>query len=65
MRYIEIIDEEITDLFGNPHSKYGDALTVVYHEWEGPTVTNASWVTVKNAAELSDVFRQGKMRRNT
>ena len=65
VRFVEIIDEEILDLLASPHSKYADAMSVVYNEWEGHTITNSHWINVKSGAELSDVFTHGKMRRNT
>jgi len=38
IRYVEIIDEEIVDLFGT--SQFQEPLQVVMNEWEGASIPN-------------------------
>lgn len=38
VRYVEIIDEEITDLLGSGGNQFSDALIVKETVWEGPTI---------------------------
>lgn len=48
VRYIEIIDEEITDLLGSGGNQFSDALIVKETVWEGPTIQNATVLNVQN-----------------
>jgi len=64
IRYVEIIDEELTDLLAGSNN-FADPLQVVFHEWEGPTISNASWISVSNATQLNEVFLNGQRNRNS
>jgi kinesin family protein 3/17 len=63
IRYVEIIDEEITDLLAGANN-YSDPLQVMFHEWEGPTISNATWISVANSTQLNEVFLNGQRSRN-
>ncbi|EAS00321.3 kinesin motor catalytic domain protein (macronuclear) [Tetrahymena thermophila SB210] len=64
VRYVEIIDEEITDLLGNAGNQFSDALIVKETVWEGPTIQNATVLTVQNQSQLSQLLTEGRKRRN-
>lgn len=64
IRYVEIIDEEMNDLLAGGNA-YSDPLQVLFHEWEGPTISNATWISVTNAVQLNEVFLNGQRNRNT
>ena len=55
MRYLEIVDEEIHDLLVHSNSRRG-SLQVVFDEWEGPSVANASWIPCSSGTHLVDTF---------
>jgi len=63
IRYIEIIDEEITDLLTESQSRAREHLTAKNDEWEGVTVNGIHWLPVSNINHLVDVFYQGKKAR--
>ena len=46
VRHVEIIDEEITDLLAPPNKRLSDQLVVSETVWEGPTISNATWISV-------------------
>ena len=62
VKYIEIVNEEITDLLAFS-SANGDLLKAVNNEWEGPTVANATWVSCSNIEEFNDFFLRGQSNR--
>lgn len=65
IRYVEIIDEEINDLLTGGNNNYADPPQVLFHEWEGPTISNSTWISVVNSNQLNEVFLNGQRNRNT
>lgn len=63
VRYVEIIDEDISDLLVTNNNRKAEPLQVVYHEWEGPTVVNSSWITVNNSGQLGEVYSSAQRNR--
>ncbi|CAD8184449.1 unnamed protein product [Paramecium octaurelia] len=63
-RYVEIIDEEVSDLFAPPNKRLNDQLQILDHAWEGPTIANATWVTVNNEIQLQEALNSGQRNRN-
>lgn len=61
MKYIEVVNEEITDLLAFSYNS--DLLKAVNNEWEGPTVANATWVSVNSIDEYNDFFLRGQTNR--
>jgi hypothetical protein len=61
MKYVEIVNEEITDLLAFSYNS--DLLKAVNNEWEGPTVANATWVSVNSIDEYNDFFLRGQTNR--
>lgn len=43
---MEILDEEVYDLFGRPGKNLQDTCHIVESIWEGPTIQNATWINV-------------------
>ena len=61
MKYVEIVNEEITDLLAFSYNS--DLLKAVNNEWEGPTVANATWVSCSSIDEFNDFFLRGQSNR--
>mgnify|MGYP000104790623 CR=1 FL=1 len=62
IKCVEIVNEEIVDLLAFS-SANGDLLKAVNNEWEGPTVANATWVSVNTIEEFNDFFLRGQSNR--
>lgn len=52
VRFVEIVDEEVMDLLAPPNKRLSDQLQVIDNAWEGPTISNATWVTVNNESQM-------------
>ncbi|KRX05294.1 P-loop containing nucleoside triphosphate hydrolase [Pseudocohnilembus persalinus] len=63
-RFVEIIDEEVYDLFGRPGKNLQDTCHVVESIWEGPTIQNATWINVNNRAQVAEILASGVKSRN-
>lgn len=63
LRYIEISNENITDLLRTASSTNIGPLEVEPDEWEGMTVTNVTWAPCANSQHLVDLFNLGKKSR--
>lgn len=61
IKYVEIVNEEITDLLAFSYNS--DLLKAVNNEWEGPTIANATWVTCSSIDEFNDFFLRGQSSR--
>lgn len=61
MKYVEVVNEEITDLLAFSYNS--DLLKAVNNEWEGPTIANATWVSVSSIEEYNDFFLRGQSSR--
>ena len=65
MRLIEVIDEEVNDLFGRGGGINSmDTVHVTESVWEGPTIQGATWITVQNAAQVNEVILNGFKNKN-
>ena len=63
IRYVEVADEVISDLLVQATSRPVGTLNVVYDEWEGPMISNATWLPSTNAGHLLDMFALAKKNR--
>ncbi|CAG9332942.1 unnamed protein product [Blepharisma stoltei] len=63
IRYLEIVDEEISDLLIQSNSRILGTLHIVQSEWEGPAVKNASWLQCNSSHELIDMFTLARRNR--
>lgn len=63
MRYLEIVEEEISDLLIQAKSKAIGNFELVNDEWEGNCITNASWIPCGSAQHLIDIFHLAKKNR--
>lgn len=64
VRYVEIVDEEVTDLLAPPNKRLSDQLQVIDVAWDGPTIANAVWTTVNNETQMQEVLMSGQRNRN-
>ena len=62
IKYVEIIDEEVSDLLSTNFNT--DLIKVVNNDWEGPSIVNATWITVSSISEYNDFFLRGMANRN-
>lgn len=63
MRYVEIVDEEINDLLVHASSTAQGGLNIIYDEWEGPSISNTTWMPCSSAGHLLDMFSMAKRAR--
>jgi hypothetical protein len=63
MRYVEIVDEEINDLLVHASSTAQGGLNIIYDEWEGPSISNTTWMPCSSAGHLLDMFTMAKRAR--
>ena len=59
VRFVEIVNEEITDLLSSQNAFGHNALTVITDEWEGPSVEGVEWQNASSAGALNDIFTRG------
>lgn len=63
MRYIEIVEEDVSDLLIQAKSKAVGNLELVQDEWEGNCIRNASWVPCGSAQHLIEIFHSARKSR--
>lgn len=63
MRYVEILDEDINDLFVQANSRAQGELYVIPDEWEGPMISNATWMPVSSPNQFHDMFATARTHR--
>ncbi|CAG9311298.1 unnamed protein product [Blepharisma stoltei] len=63
MRYIEIVDEKITDLLIQANTRSLGNVQAIRDEWEGPSVSNASWLPCASSNHLVDMFALARRNR--
>lgn len=63
MRYLEIVEEEVSDLLIQAKSKAIGNFELFTDEWEGNTIRNISWVPCASSQHLVDIFQMAKRNR--
>jgi coiled-coil domain-containing protein 78 len=63
LRFIEIVNETVTDLLRTVNSAAVGDLEIVPDEWEGISIKNITWLPCSNAQHLIDLFLLGKKNR--
>ena len=63
MRYIEVVEEEISDLLIQAKSKAIGNYELYHDEWEGNAVRNVSWAPCASSHHLVDIFQMAKRNR--
>lgn len=63
MRYMEIVEEEVSDLLIQAKSKAVGNFELYNDEWEGNSVKNVSWVPCASSQHLVDIFQMAKRNR--
>ena len=63
MRYLEIVEEEVSDLLIQAKSKAIGNLELSHDEWEGNSINNATWIPCASAQHLIDIFHSSKKNR--
>ena len=63
LRYVEVVDEEMSDLLVQANIRAQGTLQIIHDEWEGPAVLNASWMPCASAHHLVDMFSLARRNR--
>ena len=63
MRYIEVVDEEISDLLVQSNSEIKGDLQIINDEWDGIDISNCSWLSCPSAHHLLDLFTLARRNR--